>query len=43
MSCEVKYFDEGKIANLILNNPERRNALNDQMIDEIVKTWKPLI
>ena len=42
MSCEVKYLDEGKIANLILNNPERRNALNDQMIDEIVQNLETI-
>ena len=37
MPCSLNYLEGNKIAHLVLNNPERRNALNDDMINEIVK------
>ena len=37
MPCSLNYLESNKVAHLVLNNPERRNALNDEMINEIVK------
>ncbi|MCL5029725.1 MAG: enoyl-CoA hydratase/isomerase family protein [Bacteroidetes bacterium] len=33
----IKYFKENGIANLILNRPEKRNALHPQMVDAIIQ------
>lgn len=33
----IKYFEENGIANLILNRPEKRNALHPQMVDAIIQ------
>ena len=34
----IKVEVKNQVANIIFNRPEKRNALNSQMIDEIQKT-----
>ena len=37
------YEKKGKVAHIILNRPEARNAMNAEVWDGLVKSWIPTV